>query len=223
MPDHFSGVKGGSMERPSHIDFDTQSISRRLPLLGLALCLQASVAWLLTSELINRKIGDVIPGWIEVSPLPEKQPDRLPPPPDPTMATPDKLTAVAPIFDTAPGERTIVNIEPRQSSSSSSQTLPPAAPDRAPISIVSTHTVPPYPPIARRLGAEGKVTLKLTVTVEGRVAQADIVTSSGSGELDQAAQQWIVTHWTYKPALANGVPVASKTLATVVFNLINEH
>jgi len=210
------------MERPSHINFDSQSISRRLPLLGLALCLQASVAWLLADQLINRRIGEVIPRWIEVSPLPETQPDMLPPPPKPTEVQPEKLTAVAPIFETAPGERTIVTIEPRQSSSTS-RTLPPTAPDHAPISIASTHTVPPYPPIARRLGAEGKVTLNLTVTAEGRVAQADIVTSSGSGELDQAAQQWIVAHWKYKPALANGVPAVSHTLATVTFNLINEH
>jgi protein TonB len=93
---------------------------------------------------------------------------------------------------------------------------------RAAIGIASTHTLPPYPPVARRIGAEGKVTLNLTVTAEGRVAQADIVTSSGRDDLDQTAQQWIVAHWAYKPALENGVPAVSHTLATVTFNLINE-
>jgi TonB family protein len=101
--------------------------------------------------------------------------------------------------------------------------LKPAIPDRPPVGIAATHTVPPYPPIARRIGAEGKVTLRLTVTAEGRVSEAEVVTSSGRGDLDQTAQQWILAHWTYKPASANGVPVASKTLATVVFSLINEH
>jgi protein TonB len=91
------------------------------------------------------------------------------------------------------------------------------------MSIAATHTAPPYPPIARRIGAEGKVTLRLTVTAEGRVSQADIVTSSGRDDLDQTAQQWIMAHWKYKPALANGVAVVSKTLATVTFSLINEH
>ena len=212
------------MERPSHINFDSQSrlFSRRLPLLGVALCLQASVAWLLTHELINHRIGEIFPGIIEVVPVPDKQPDRLPPPPDPTPVKPSTLTVVPPIFDTAPGERNVVSIEPRQPSSSS-QTSQPIVPDRAPTGIASTHTVPPYPPIARRLGAEGKVTLNLTVNADGRVAQADIVTSSGSAELDQAAQQWIVAHWKYKPALANGVAAVSHTLATVTFNLINEH
>ena len=67
------------------------------------------------------------------------------------------------------------------------------------------------------------MTLRLTVTAEGRGAQADIVTSSGREDLDQTAQEWIVAHWTYKPALANGVPAPGHTLATVVFSLINEH
>jgi len=211
------------MERPSHINFETRRFSHRLPLLGLAVCLQFSVAWLLTHELINRRIGEVLPGWIEVSPLPEAQIDtKLPPPPDPILTTPDKLTVVPPIFDTAQGERSIVNVESRLASSSS-QTRPPTVPDRAPMSIAATHTAPPYPPIARRIGAEGKVTLRLTVTAEGRVSQADIVTSSGRDDLDQTAQQWIMAHWKYKPALANGVAVVSKTLATVTFSLINEH
>jgi outer membrane biosynthesis protein TonB len=54
-----------------------------------------------------------------------------------------------------------------------------AGADHAPVGILSTHTVPPYPPIARRIGAEGKVTLRLTVSAEGRVTRADVVTTSG--------------------------------------------
>jgi protein TonB len=137
------------------------------------------------------------------------------------LITPDRLAVVPPIFDTAPGEKSVVNVEPRQSSTSS-QTMPPSAPDHAPVSIAATHTVPPYPPIARRLGVEGKVTLRLTVSVEGRVSRAEVVTSSGRDDLDQTAQQWIMAHWRYKPALANGVAAASQTLATVTFSLINE-
>ena len=92
----------------------------------------------------------------------------------------------------------------------------------AAVGIVSTHTVPPYPPIARRIGAEGKVTLRLTVSTEGRVTQADVESSSGHDELDQTAQQWIMAHWAYKPAQENGVPVVSHVLATVTFNLAAE-
>ena len=100
--------------------------------------------------------------------------------------------------------------------------LPPVGATRAPVSLTATHTVPPYPPIARRLGVEGKVTLRLTVSAEGRVSAAEIVTTSGRDDLDQTAEQWIMAHWFYKPALANGTPVASKARATVTFSLTNE-
>jgi TonB family protein len=66
------------------------------------------------------------------------------------------------------------------------------------------------------------VTLRLTVSAEGKVTAADIVTSSGRDDMDQAAQQWIKAHWTYRPALNNGVPTAGQTLATIIFSLVNE-
>lgn len=57
-------------------------------------------------------------------------------------------------------------------------------PDRAPVSIAATRTTPPYPVIARRVGWEGTVMLRLTVSPQGRVSRADVVTSSGHMELE---------------------------------------
>jgi hypothetical protein len=37
--------------------------------------------------------------------------------------------------------------------------------------------------------------------------------------MDQTAQAWIVSHWRYRPALDDGAPAVSQTLATVVFSL----
>lgn len=211
------------MERPSHIILNPQShfVSRRLPLLGLALCLQASVFWLFTHGLISQTIRH-IPGLITVIPVPEKHELPLPPPPGPKIKIPGKITVVIPRFGTAPNERSIVNIEQKQAPSSQGTETPPV-PDRAAISVGSTHTTPPYPPIARRIGAEGKVMLRLTISAEGRVTAAEIVKSSGRDDLDQTAQQWILAHWIYKPALHNGVAAVSQTLATMTFNLQNEH
>ncbi len=211
------------MERPSHIHFDSQAISNRLPFVCLALCLQVSAVWLLAHELINRHGSQLIPRLIEVSPLPDQPTDSpLPPPPDPQLTDITPITAQPPLFttDRAPPEGTGIHVLPEQGPVVLASR--PAIPDRAAVSIAGTHTTPPYPPIARRIGAEGRVTLRLTVTAEGRVAQADIVTSSGRDDLDQTAQEWIVAHWIYKPASANGVPVASKALATVTFSLTNE-
>lgn len=210
------------MERPSHIHFDSQSISRRLPFLALALTLQGSAIWLLAHELIEHRIHITVPRWIDVSRLPDKPDTPLPQPPDPPLETVKPVTAVEPIItaDRAPPEGGGIRAEPGQQQVVIA--VRPTIPDRAAVGVAATHTTPPYPPIARRIGVEGKVTLRLTVTAEGRVSQAEVVTSSGRDELDQAAQQWILAHWLYKPAQANGVPVSSKALATVTFSLTNE-
>ena len=210
------------MERPSHIHFDSQTISHRLPFLALALTLQASAIWLLAHELIEHRIHITVPRWIDVSRLPDKPDTPLPQPPDPPLETVKPVIAEAPLFtsDRAPAEGAGIRAEPGQQQVVIA--VRPTIPDRAAIGVAATHTTPPYPPIARRIGAEGKVTLRLTVTAEGRVSQADVVTSSGRDELDQAAQQWILAHWIYKPAQANGVAVSSKALATVTFSLTNE-
>ncbi len=210
------------MERPSHIIFDTQSrdVSHRLPFIGLALSLQLAVFWLFMHGLASHRIGDLIHD-IVVVPVPQEKTVDPVTPPDPPLTQPEQITNVPPIFTTErdPGANTI---HADDGAKQATVMTAPVEPDRAPISNLSTHTVPPYPPVARRLGAEGKVTFRLTVTAEGRVNQADIVTSSGNDDLDQAAQHWIVAHWTYRPALKNGVPAISHPLAAVTFSLVND-
>lgn len=210
------------MERPSHIIFDTQSryFSQRLPLIGLALSFQAAAVWLFIHGLAIGTIH-LPPGPITLTPVQDQPQPRVKPPEPKLMPVPipkpaDPLSG----FKFDPPKDGSVTVSPSEPG--------PVAPvptgvTRAPVSITATHSVPPYPPIARRIGAEGKVTLRLSVTPEGRVTRADIVTSSGRDDLDQTAQAWIVAHWTYKPALADGAPAPGQTLATVVFSLINEH
>ena len=208
------------MERPSHIHFDSRHVSNRLPLIGMALSFQVAALWLFVHGFSHYRFATSPPD-LTISAIPEtpaKQPVR---PPEPVMSQPKPVTAEKPIFDTAPGERSAFNVDQRQSPTIVPTVTPPGA-DRAPVSITATHTVPPYPPIERRIGVEGKVTLRLTVNAEGRVSAAEVVTSSGREGLDQAAQQWIMAHWIYKPALVNGTPAASKALATVIFSLTNE-
>jgi protein TonB len=208
------------MERPSHIIFASHSRSHRLPLIGLALSFQAAAVWLFMHAFVSQGFH-LPPGVIKVDWIREKPATETPPPPPPIREKIDLPPVQQPLFNTE--VETTRNTITTNSIAPTRQPPASAGPDRAPVSITATHTAPPYPPIARRIGVEGRVTLQLTVTPEGRVAQADIVTSSGRDDLDQTAQAWIVAHWTYKPALANGAPAAGKTLATVVFSLINEH
>ncbi|HWY64656.1 MAG TPA: energy transducer TonB [Rhizomicrobium sp.] len=205
------------MERPSHIIFDThQSLSRRLPLLGLAASLQIAIFWLFTHGLVSQVIQPFIHN-IDLVPFKEKvDTGPKPPPIDVQIQKKVELPTVAlPIFNTGrDAGSTAITATPANATTTQS-----AGADRAPVSIAATHTVPPYPVIARRVGWEGKVTLRLTVLTDGGVGAAEVVTSSGRVDLDQTAQAWIVSPWRYRPALDKGAPAVSQTLATVVFSL----
>jgi protein TonB len=206
------------MERPSHIDINPhQSLPHRLPLMGLAISLQIAVFWLISHGLVGQMIH-VISGPIEVVRVHDPQ---IPPaaPPEPPMRTVTAPTVPVPVIAVDPAQNTTTITATVTPPAGTTTTA--AGPDRVLISIMPTHTVPPYPVIARRLGVEGKVTLRLTVLTDGHVGRAEVVTSSGREDLDQTAQAWIVAHWLYKPALDKGVPAVTQTLATVVFSLTN--
>jgi protein TonB len=69
------------------------------------------------------------------------------------------------------------------------------------------------------LGEEGTVQLQVTIGVNGRVRDARVVKSSGSERLDNAARQWVQSHWRYHPATRDGHAVTSQERVNVVFNL----
>jgi protein TonB len=95
----------------------------------------------------------------------------------------------------------------------------PAVPDSSATGLTNTHTTPPYPVEARDQSHSGSVLLQLIVSAQGDVTSANVVTSSGHAELDQAAVSWVVAHWKYKPAVQNGIAVPSQTQAIVKFDL----
>ena len=131
----------------------------------------------------------------------------------PTDATP--LDPKIPTYTIADPDNTSVR-EP-----TGSHTGP--SPDSGAVGVSSTHSTPPYPDQARLLAHQGIVLLRLTISPNGDVVAADIARTSGFAELDAQAASWVLAHWKYKPALANGIAAVSHTLATVTFNLINEH
>lgn len=67
---------------------------------------------------------------------------------------------------------------------------------------------PVYPPGARRAGLKGVTHLRFTISPEGNVVAVDVLASSGSTLLDQAAIQSLVK-CRLLPAIENGVPRSS--------------
>lgn len=68
---------------------------------------------------------------------------------------------------------------------------------------------PPYPLIARRMGAQGIVLLRVHVRADGSVAEAKVKHSSGSALLDDSALRTVRESWRFMPARLDGVPVES--------------
>jgi protein TonB len=77
---------------------------------------------------------------------------------------------------------------------------------------------PRYPPVARRNGEQGTVTLRVLVSREGLPASVDIEKTSGFPPLDNAARE-AVRSWRFAPARRGPQAVEAWVLVPIVFRL----
>lgn len=188
---------------------------RRYAGISLAIMLNGVLVWAIASGL-NIKLTKYVPPVLQAKVIDEQQvqPKQAAPPPTPQMEkvipteqTPEPVIQIAP----DPSAQTI-QVQPQQQPQVQ-QT------DSSASGLTNTHTTPPYPAVARRLGQQGTVILSITVAADGSVSAAQVATSSGVPELDEAGLDWVRAHWRYKPAMQGGVPVPSSTQAAVKFDL----
>lgn len=183
--------------------------------LTLAMLLQAGFVYALVNGL---NIKEVIRDWGPTTAVfPEKIKPQTPPdngkivqPDEPNVQPPQPF-----VFDDGTPKEGPITLNPARPGTGSG----PA--DHGPVSIAATHTIPPYPPIEQRLGHEGTVMLRLTVSATGQVTDAVVIRSSGYERLDQAARDWVMAHWRYQPAMRGGAAVPSTGNVSVTFNLRN--
>jgi protein TonB len=205
------------MLRPTHAISQSQNgfnNNRRALAVALVASLHILLIWGLAkgmAPMIIQTFDDLV-----VVPIAEKKPpktvDVVLPPVQPRI---DMPTVDRPIIDIesdpGPGAITVTSPEPvKEARVAIADTGPVAA---------NARTIPPYPALAARMGVEGKVIIKLTISESGFVTAADLVKSSGSSELDRAAISWVMANWKYKPATHDGQPVASTTEVSVNFTL----
>lgn len=79
---------------------------------------------------------------------------------------------------------------------------------------------PRYPPLARRLGEQGRIVLRVRVDASGSPASVEIIEGSGSPRLDTAARQ-TVSNWRFTPAMRGTTPIDSWVQVPIVFKLEN--
>lgn len=79
---------------------------------------------------------------------------------------------------------------------------------------------PTYPPMARRLGIEGLVVLRVQVSAKGTPEQVAVAQTSGTPVLDEAALR-AVEGWSFVPARLGEKPIAHAVDVPVRFQLKN--
>src|SRR5665213_4292821 len=88
-----------------------------------------------------------------------------------------------------------------------------------PVSIGHPHAcTDSYPAAAIAAHAQGIATLAFTIKTDGTVKDVRVSKSSNSKDIDDASVECI-THWLYKPATRNSVPVETTWQANVVWKI----
>jgi periplasmic protein TonB len=77
---------------------------------------------------------------------------------------------------------------------------------------------PVYPALARRLGEQGRVLLRVLVTTTGLADRVEVKTSSGAQRLDQAALD-AVKRWRFVPARQGDQAVSAWVVVPIAFSL----
>jgi TonB family protein len=77
---------------------------------------------------------------------------------------------------------------------------------------------PPYPEAAQRAEVEGKVMLRIHITIDGRVDDVKIIKGLGYG-CDEIAVKWARERWRFTPAKRYGKPVTETITVPVTFIL----
>ena len=153
----------------------------------------------------------------------QPQPEIVPPRPKPVQRRPTPLPqpvqlaapveAPAPAAATVPPAPTVVAAPP------------PVAPTPAPVATQPRFDAdyldnpkPAYPAISRRLAEQGRVVLRVHVEADGRAAEVQLHSSSGSPRLDQSALD-TVRRWKFVPARLGREPTAAWVLVPIAFTL----
>ncbi len=160
-----------------------------------------------------------------IEPERPKPPKLEPPKPVPPQPAPKKVQTPPPIMTAAKRD------DAPASFAVAPQPAPVAAPAvQAPVAAPITaarfdadylqNPKPVYPPMSRRLGEEGKVVVRVRVSVQGLPLVVEVSKSSGFPRLDDAARA-AVERWRFVPAKQGNEPVEASVLVPLNFTLSN--
>ena len=205
------------MERPNHLDTGKKSTGSRATSIAIVAGLHIAVIFGLVAALNQGALLKKLQEIKATVDTPKEQP-KAPPPPPPDLVKPPPPVAIVPEFQVAtaaPPPVTVVKQAPPP---------PPPAAAPAPASdplrpIMRTHSIPPYPPISVRLNEQGTTLMLVHITVEGNVDTCKVEASSSSERLDNAACDFVKSHWRWQPPTNKGVVTDVSTRVSVKWDL----
>lgn len=212
-----------ALSRPSNV--------RRSGLLGIVIGLHVGVLlFALAAKVIAPQIAE-LPIIVDMITPPTIQPVALPKPLPAAKPTPrpQPKPQAQPKLAPSPIETTTSNIPSAAAPIAAppeTKPAPFAPPTQNPEPLSQArfdadylrNPAPAYPPLAKRMGEEGKVVLRVQVTPQGNAESIEIKTSSGSQRLDDSALK-TVRSWKFIPAKRGDTPVASSVLVPIIFKL----
>lgn len=160
---------------------------------------------------------------------PEVPPPLPPPPPRPKPAPRTPVRTPPPVIAVANPVQAAVSFTVAPQPQVSAPVVADPVPAPAPPPLISArfdanylqNPAPSYPLMSKRLGEEGKVLLRVFVSVEGEAKQVEIKRSSGFPRLDQAAED-AVARWRFVPAKRGDQAESAWVVVPITFSLKTE-
>jgi periplasmic protein TonB len=202
--------------------------NRNVVIAGSVLVFHALAIWALQTGLIMRVAEVIVPIEVlaQIIDLPTPKVTPAPPaPPEPVKqvaAKPKQVTQAAPTLLAVPDATPTPNapsVQPIAPPAPYTPAVPVAAvPTPAPsapakITLPSSdadylsNPKPPYPPMSKRLGEQGKAIVRVLIGADGQPQKAELRQSSGFERLDQSALATVMK-WRYVPGKRDGVAEA---------------
>jgi len=188
----------------------------------------AAVAALLTYEPARRAISEAAPIMVELikprvetPPPPKSKPKPLEMKPQPVQLPQPLPEPPPPVLTAAPTAPSPVLAPPPPPPIIAAPPAPPAPPAvTAPVfdAAYLNNPAPRYPALSRRLGEQGRVTLRVVVNPAGRADSVQVRTSSGFARLDESAVEAVKT-WRFVPAKRGNEAITDTVLVPIPFIL----
>lgn len=225
------------------------AINRNITIVSSVVLFHALALWALQTGLLRRVTDLLVPPEILVEVMVPSAPATAPPTEAPRVPSPAPAPVPRPPMPVKAPRPVALPTPPVATESAPASTTPAAAATTAtPANAGTTGTVtpfpagsttgtasrvdlpssdadylhnpkPPYPPLSKRLGEQGKVVVRVLIGADGSAQKAEIRQSSGFDRLDQSALTTAL-RWRYLPGKRAGVPEAM--WFNVPFNFVLE-